>query len=232
MFKLLDRKLLTISRRFKGACKFKLSHLRVYNKFVKMEMSKNLDYNIYKRILHDGSILTFDSSSMSQRIRVLTLYKCDNLERADLGNLPMLRSLPIEKCPNFKEILGWENLSELGWLELGMSHSYREHLRVHCLPSLKEFLLDFVCTDYSSEWNSLKGFNLDFSQCVRLRKVKIVGDSHQAKSVDLSTLKSLESLSLYSKSLRALSALVNYIHSLKSGSAAVRPWKDYHIWVT
>ena len=179
----------TISSCFNKHSHFILARLRIYKKFCKVVINKNLDYNVHNRVLRDDSMLSFELTSVSQRIRVLTLRGCANLERVDLEKLPMLRSLSIQACSNLKEIRGWENLSRLGWLEITGCHGlHSEHLRVNCLPSLKEVSIGFCGISKPDE---LKGFKLDFSQCVRLRKVRIVEDS-RIESVDLSTLKCLE----------------------------------------
>ena len=56
------------------------------------------------------------------------------------------------------------------------------------MPSLKEISIE---TCDGSKSDELKGFKLDFSQCIRLRKVK-TENNRLIKSADLSTLKCLD----------------------------------------
>jgi hypothetical protein len=218
IFDLLELKLVSFGRENgwsrAGIPCLKLSNLRVHKKFLEKVLRKNPDFDMYLRVRDDYDSVSFPkvpSVSLSlQRIRVLSLYECENLECAELSNFPELRSLTISCCKNLKSVTGWEVVKELGWLEISYCHSYEDSPRVQSLPSLRELRLE------SNRSSALHMIPVpDLSQCVRLRRLEIVETHPSAlNSVDLSTLRFLEVLTLWSLSALTTIQGLSGLHSL------------------
>jgi hypothetical protein len=193
-----------------GLC-LKLSNLRVHKKFLEKVLRKNPDFDMYLRVRDDYDSVSFPkvtSVSLSlQRIRVLSLYECENLECADLSNFPGLRSVVIYDCQNLKSVTGWEVVKELGWLEIGGCSSYEDFPPVQCLPSLRGSLLGDI-----GSWALQMIWVPHLSQCVRLRRLEM--EISALNSVDLSKLRFLEVLRLFGCSALTTIQGLSGLHSL------------------
>jgi Leucine-rich repeat (LRR) protein len=194
----------------------KLSNLLFYRRFLEMVLRKNPDFDMYLQVCDDYGSVSFPkvpSVSLSlQRIRVLSLYECENLECADLCNFPELRVLNIFRCKNLKSVTGWEVVKKLGWLEIRYCDSYEDFPPVQCLFSLREVRLP-VNRSSALQLNQVP----DFRQCVRLRRLEIWGsDSLALNSVDLGNLRFLEVLSFYNCPALTTIQGLSGLHSLTS----------------
>ena len=177
-----------------AAC-LRLSGAEMYTEFVEKVVRKNPDLDICLQLCEDYGFDCFPNAPVLlslQRVRVLSLCECDNVEHVDLSCIPEFRSLTIMSCAGLEAISGWEVVRELGWLEIGHCGMYGEFPRVEWLPSLREFCFT---------WNTRKArgmFGLpDFSQCVGLWRLKMTGEYFlHMSSLDLSTLRYLEVLKL------------------------------------
>jgi Leucine-rich repeat (LRR) protein len=205
-----------------GLC-LKLSNLRVHKKFLEKVLRKNPDFDMYLRVRDDYDSVSFPkvtSVSLSlQRIRVLSLYECENLECADLSNFPGLRSVVIYDCQNLKSVTGWEVVKELGWLEIGGCSSYEDFPPVQCLPSLRGSLLGDI-----GSWALQMIWVPHLSQCVRLRRLEM--EISALNSVDLSKLRFLEVLRLWHcftlTTIQGLSGLQSLTRLNLGGCSALR----------
>jgi Leucine-rich repeat (LRR) protein len=191
-----------------------LSNLRVHKKYLEKVLCKNPNFDMYLQVCDDYDSASFPkvtSVSLSlQRIRALSLYKCENLYCADLSNFPELRSLAIYRCKNLKSVTGWEVVKELGWLEIRYCRSYEDFPPVQCLPSLRELRLAY------NRWSALQvNWVPDWSQCVRLRRLEICRtDSSALNGMDLSKLRFLEVLRLSECSALTTVQGLSGLHSL------------------
>ncbi|KAG0579279.1 hypothetical protein KC19_4G087800 [Ceratodon purpureus] len=214
IFKLAKLKLVNFNGDFEGVQRLEGSDLGVFKKFVKKVLCKIPDLNTFLEMRDNRDSVAFPEASLScslLRIRVLSLYNCSKLEHADLSHFPELRYLTIEECGELKAVTGWEVVQKLGWLEIRQCKSYVDFPPVQCLPSLREFSVAS-----STRWVSHMIPVLDFSQCVRLRRLEIWGyNSLALNSMDLSSLRFLEVLKFSNcAGLTTIQGLSGLQHSL------------------
>ncbi|KAG0618726.1 hypothetical protein M758_4G088200 [Ceratodon purpureus] len=216
VFKLSELKLVNLKYidAFPGLQHLQLRDLWVYKKFVKEVLGKNPDFDTYLEMCDNRDSVAFPEAPLSWsllQIRVLSLQRCSSLEHADLSHFPELRYLSIQGCGELKAVTGWEVVQKLGWLEIRHCESYVDFPPVQCLPSLREFSVVS-----STRWVSHMIPVPDFSQCVQLRRLQIFYyNSWALNSMDLSSLRSLEDLTLWScVGLTTIQGLSGLQHSL------------------
>lgn len=181
----------------------RLGNLQMYSEFAKQVVRTHC----YRVGVYN--MLTFEPTTPSRQIRVLTLSNCLQLERVDLDNFPMLRSLVVKNCPVLESVCGWQNLPELRWLEMDGCQSYRTYPELHYLSCLREARLQRRISSQAPI-----GFVPNFSQCIRLSRLEVSGDEQLEVCGDLSSLKCLKLLSFIKcQALCAINGLSG-LHSL------------------
>jgi hypothetical protein len=197
---------------YNGVSKVDWSRLRVFDKFVKKVIRNNPAFDTHRHLKNSDVEKKFMSARefcAPQQKRALILNRCKGLEKVDLRGLRKLRLLLITECPVLKEVTGWKYLRELGWLEIVCCKSYDHYPDLRNLPSLREFRFDrYFLPDCGPR------HDFDISQCVRLRRLEILGDRLLEESGDLSSLNCLESLDFSCCSALSTIAGLSGLHSL------------------
>jgi hypothetical protein len=165
--------------------------LGVNEKFFKKVMERNPAYDTRRRI-QDEAMVKFDARRAPSGVMMLHLCKCKELEVVDLSGFRKLRWLCIWECGKLREMIGWECLEELGWLEIDDCPLYDGYPPLQKIPSLQEVSL-WPGRVFSTSSPVSQGRELDVSGCVRLRRLEMCNK-------DLSSIRGLEGL----RSLTAL----------------------------
>lgn len=188
---LVKKKLLHKESAEDGKVHLNFPRLKMYEKFVRKVVSRNPDFDTFRR-LWNNSLSSFDGShSFPQRITTLTLGECPNLVKTDLGTLPKLRCLVIVGCLQLEVITGWEQVTELCFLAIDNCPAYHNHPTVRRLSTLINYFMRQVeYTNRPLPWS----FEPGDDQFVRLCRLEVDTNQNLKETGDLSSLKCLQTL--------------------------------------
>jgi hypothetical protein len=100
-----------------GVYSIKFGRMKQYHKFAHevLEHSPNLRIHLNKRRIPRDNFMT---TTKHEGLRILTFHKCERLINMNLKYVPNLKSLTFSACPNLAKVDGWEELTNLGRLDV------------------------------------------------------------------------------------------------------------------